>query len=404
MAFLSLLERKQDEEMSKHAHFTRKVRTCSLADMKNIAALLLISCLLLATLLQSYPHIILKHHNFVSVKSKELSYEFAANLTLTESLQKKISKYSKDNLIVLTICNKGMAFEWLQQWYVSARKAGVHNILVIATDREAYEWIFDNVGDRAVDASSWKMLSASKRWNSKLRRKEENNSVAFNWRSFGYENIVVQRATLLKNVLQKTSVNILYSDTDVHWMRDPTSVILKKYSTYNLCLQREKGDELGDYNCSGVIFLSNSLVTLKFLRLWESYIRKRMLKEGFFTDQEEVNHLLLDFGSRKNVREIEDLFSSNFSACTFDWDEFPSGINFFSHRRRGKGRIEKNCKSRICKSTIWVPISQKGRRDMSSKAAFLVHHNYAKSNKIKIERAKEYGLWLDMEVSDWYER
>jgi hypothetical protein len=186
-------------------------------------------------------------------------------------------------------------------------------------------------------------------------------------------------------------------------MRDPASVILEKYSKYDLCLQREKGDELGDYNCSGVIFLSNSLVTLKFLRLWESYIRKRMLKKGFFTDQEEANHLLLDFKSRKNIREIGDLYSSNFTACTFDWDEFPSGINFFSHRRRGKGRIEKNCKSRVCKSTVWVPLSPKVRRGTSSKAAFLVHHNYAKSNKIKIERAKEYGLWLDMEVSDWYE-
>ena len=163
--------------MSKHRQFICKVRTWFLADMKNIAALLLTSCLILVTLFQNYPFPVLKHQNLVSAKSKEPSNEFAKILTLRESLKKKISKYSKDNLIVLTICNKGMAVEWLQQWYVSARRAGVHNILVVATDREAHEWIFEKVGDRAIDASSWEMLTDSKRWNSELKHKDEKNNL-----------------------------------------------------------------------------------------------------------------------------------------------------------------------------------------------------------------------------------
>ena len=33
--------------------------------------------------------------------------------------------------------------------------------------------------------------------------------------------------------------------------------------------------------------------------------------------------------------------------------------------------------------------------------AHLVHHNFAKSNQIKKDRAKQYGIWLDLQDDDW---
>jgi len=326
------------------------------------------------------------------------------NKLVNSVLREKILQYSKDDFIIITICNKGMAAEWLQQWYVSAKRAGIHNLLVIATDAQAYRWAQERVGNRAISVDQITPLLNSTRWKGMqgISESKERGGKAFTWRSGGYESIVIQRATILKSVLVEGGVNILYSDTDVHWLRNPSEIISTKYAKYNICLQREKGDEVGDYNCSGIIFLQNLNITAAFLDTWEMYIKKRLLRKGFFTDQEEVNHLLSDLKTRRRRAEIDEkLFTGNFSACTFDWDEFPSGINYFSARQRGRGKIEKTCRSKICRTTVWKPI-QYFQKDLRVRGrAYLVHHNYAKNNQIKKDRAKQFGLWLELREDDW---
>lgn len=205
-----------------------------------------------------------------------------------------------------------------------------------------------------------------------------------------------------RKILKETTVNILYADTDIHWIKNPVET-LRKYKKHNICLQREKADEVGDYNCSGVLFLLNSVVTLEFLTAWEQYIRRRVQKRGFFTDQEEVNNLLNDIQSGREDIDTGFTSSSNFSACTFEWDEFPSGINIFSRRHRGEGRRDKTSRSKICKTTVWSPIHQVSSNIKYSDSTVLVHHNFAKSNQIKIQRAKKYGFWLKLGSDDWYE-
>ena len=105
---------------------------------------------------------------------------------------------------------------------------------------------------------------------------------------------------------------------------------------------------------------------------------------------------------KRNTKVIGKLFSNTFRACTLDWDEFPSGINYFFQRKKGRGKISKTCTSKICKNTIWVPRLYKIKRTKRMKA-FLVHHNYAKSNLIKVERAKKNGLWLNLDPQDWFD-
>ena len=317
-----------------------------------------------------------------------------------ESIRKKITEYSINNFLVLTICNKGMAIEWLQQWYVSARRSGIENLVVIATDEEAYDWIHKRIGERAISAQGLISLLDADPWSNADNSKNKEQSFAYNWRSTGYKSVVTQRATILSEILQNTGVNIIYSDTDIHWMKNPIEV-LHKYSKYNVCFQREKGDELGDYNCTGVMFLMNTRLTYIFVKAWELYIKKRLQRRGFFTDQEEANQLLVDLNHRRNRNEIREILSSNFSACTLDWDEFPSGINFFSSRRRGKGKRDKTCMSRVCQNTVWI--SNKNSNKKLNKKSILVHHNFAKSNAAKIQRAKSYGLWIDINATDWFD-
>jgi hypothetical protein len=315
----------------------------------------------------------------------------------TTSFYSIAHKYALNGTIVVTICNRGMAKVWLQQWYVSARRAGVSNSMVVATDSETYSWIFERIGERVVHVDELVPLLDSDRWKSQ-RLKTGVESSAFNWRSKGYEKIVIQRASILKALLEISGLNVIYSDTDIHWLKNPSNFIVERYLDQHLCVQREMGDELGDYNCSGFMYMRFTAITLLFLQKWENYIKKRLKKQGFFTDQEELNRLLRQL-SDNNSPEHKELLE--FKATTFDSEEFPSGVNYFSSKVRGKGKLSNICQSKNCLKWIWKP-----KKNFSAKLNgknFIVHHNFAKTNELKVKRAKSAGLWIYLEDDDWFD-
>lgn len=317
-------------------------------------------------------------------------------------LKVRLERYAQNNTIFLTICNRGMAIEWLQQWYVSARRVGIENLIVVATDTEAYDWIYARIGDRVIHVQDITPLLSSTRWQ-RGKKGENKANQAYDWRSKGYENIVVQRATILGKIMMHTNVDIVYSDTDIHWFKNPLDLLLTKYNRYHLCLQREQGVEIGDYNCSGFMYLRNRKLTILFMKAWEFYIEERLKKKGFFTDQEEINRLLRDT-VRNYLPQEYFLLAKYLRAATFEWDEFPSGVNYFKKRVRGKGRFTENCRSKICKKLMWKDVSKGNISKMKKeKTPYLVHHNYAKSNQLKITRAKEFGLWIELNPIDWWE-
>lgn len=145
-------------------------------------------------------------------------------VSVWEATQTNIS----NNTIIVTICNIGMAKEWLQQWYISARRVGLDNIIVIATSEEAYKWIFDRVGRRVLLLDDFVSQLKSSRWNSKISE-SEGHEAAFNWRSKGYEQVVTQRATIIRSLMLITKMNILYTDTDIHWLKDPREILKNKF-------------------------------------------------------------------------------------------------------------------------------------------------------------------------------
>jgi len=269
-------------------------------------------------------------------------------------------------------------------------------MVVVLTDEEAYREVEMRIGDRALLFTDVAPLLASRRWQKTKVIGELKG--AYNWRSSGYEEIVIQRATILKHLVSISELSILYSDTDIHWVRNPMENISQKYSNFHMCIQREMGDELGDYNCSGFLLLKYSEVTIIFLSMWEKYIERRLRKKGFFTDQEELNKLLNDMKNKKAMAKLP-LELRKFRAATFDWDEYPSGINYFAKRLKGKGKLSSTCSSKVCQKYTWVPINNYSKQ--RSLGNFIVHHNYAKSNQLKIERAKNAGLWLTLSPEEW---
>lgn len=194
------------------------------------------------------------------------------------SVHERLSRHATNNTIVLSICNKGMALQWLQQWYVSAKRIGIGNIMVIATDSEAFNWIRERLDDQVIHVRDVSSMLKSNRWNKK-KKLSGSFDEAYNFKSSGYEEVVVQRATILSSIMLKSKLDIIYSDMDIHWIRNPSLLLKRKYSSYDVCLQREKGDEVGDNNCSGFMYLRNTHNTRLFLRAWEFYIKQRMKKK-----------------------------------------------------------------------------------------------------------------------------
>ena len=336
-----------------------------------------------------------EHNSNVNLKRNE------AKADQRTGVGERFSRFAKNNTVIVAICNKGMAVEWLQQWYVSARRSGIDNVVVIATDSEAFTWMYERIGERAIHIRDITPLVEGARWNKKNKVSMSTHNQAFNYRSNEYERIVIQRATILSKILQISDLDIIYSDSDIHWIRDPVQHLIRTFSNFDICLQREKGDELGDNNCSGFMYLRNTETTRLFLKAWEFYIKRRMKKKGFFTDQYEINHLLRDFKLGKLPRRYSAL-TSTLRAATFDWDEFPNGKNYFSERLSGKGVSDSTCQSKMCKHTIWKDLQLDSRKfENRQKNAYLVHHNFAKTNAIKISRAKKVGLWLFLEQNVW---
>ena len=57
-----------------------------------------------------------------------------------------------------------MVREWLQQWYVSGRRLGISNMVVVLTEEEAYREVRRRIGDRALLFTDLTPLLASERW------------------------------------------------------------------------------------------------------------------------------------------------------------------------------------------------------------------------------------------------
>jgi len=298
----------------------------------------------------------------------------AAGGTTITWQHKIVQDVSVDGRIVVTIANYGFN-EWVQQWFVSAIRAGIKEVILIAVDKKLFDWARPRLGNGHVIHFD-------------IDGSDGIADVAHRWRSKKYIKVVSQRARLLYPLVS-WGFDIIYADTDIHWFKYPFPYIPAKS---DVAVQQEKSDVLGDYNCSGFIFLRSSAVVLAFMREWERLILERVKKPGFFTDQELLNNLL------SQVRDGKAPWNT-VNAVVLSPAIFPSGIQYFFQRLRGRSRRSKTCQiSKICRSSMWLPRSAKGRYDGNP---VIVHHNYIKGNDEKILRAKKFKLWLPLTHNTW---
>lgn len=80
--------------------------------------------------------------------------------------------------------------------------------------------------------------------------------------------VVSQRAHILRPLVEM-GVDVLYSDTDITWFKSPWEHI-PDLDTPNQCdyyVQQEKSEVIGDYNCSGFMFIRASEITKLFMKV-----------------------------------------------------------------------------------------------------------------------------------------
>eukprot|EP00959_Pyramimonas_sp_CCMP1952_P054150 1132849-Pyramimonas_sp.AAC.1 len=81
-----------------------------------------------------------------------------------------IDKVKKNNRIVVCGANYGFR-SWIQQWYVSLRRTGVTEIVIIALDQQVFEWAKENVGEDHVIhfdlIDDQEVIGSAHRWRTK---------------------------------------------------------------------------------------------------------------------------------------------------------------------------------------------------------------------------------------------
>mmetsp|Transcript_31421 Transcript_31421/g.43599 ORF Transcript_31421/g.43599 Transcript_31421/m.43599 type:complete len:368 (-) Transcript_31421:272-1375(-) len=325
-------------------------------------------------------------HRVLSQVPEELSEE-------TYGWQNKIVDSVKLNNRII-VCGANYGFRsWIQQWYVSLRRTGVTEIVVIALDRQVFDWAKENIGeDRVIHFDLIDDVDVA--------------GTAHRWRTKSYAKVVSQRAHILRPLINM-GVDVLYADTDITWFQSPWEHIpgLGNKTQCDFYAQQEKSEVIGDYNCSGLMFIISNMLTKLFMKVWEEKIVERIKKPGFFTDQEELNILFEEIyrGDRQ-----KDLQWKNFKGCVLPAAKFPVGVQYYFQKvkanpskSKGPAKLSSDCKlGKECLGFSYSPLAKPDPKWRKSPPV-LVHHNYIKGNPEKIQRAKKFGLWLHLTETEF---
>mmetsp|Transcript_7024 Transcript_7024/g.8035 ORF Transcript_7024/g.8035 Transcript_7024/m.8035 type:complete len:372 (+) Transcript_7024:87-1202(+) len=297
-----------------------------------------------------------------------------------------INNVKKDNRVVVCGANYGFR-SWIQQWVVSLRRTGVTEIVIIALDRQVFDWAIEHIGKEHVVHFD-------------LIDDDAVAGEAHRWRSKHYAKVVSQRAHILTPIIEM-GVDVLYADTDITWMKSPWDHIPSGCQYY---VQQEKSEVIGDYNCSGFLFIRAGTQTLNFMKIWEEKIVIRSQKPGFFTDQEEMNFLLQEIFRGKRGKQAE---WKDFKACVLPPEKFPTGVQYYYSKEKVKPKkgkkVERSSDCQVGKECLgydYKPLAKPAPK-WKKNPPVIVHHNYIKGNAEKVARAKKAGLWLHLRVDEF---
>ncbi|CAI7905478.1 unnamed protein product, partial [Closterium sp. NIES-53] len=176
--------------------------------------------------------------------------------------------------------------------------------------------------------------------------------------------LLLKRTRLVGSIL-KMGYNVLLADVDAVWLSDPFVHMGNK--SVDIYGQLEPSGQL----CGGFLFLRS---TPRVVTLWDQvtglYTRtfNRMAKEALYKKPEEMGAWLKQFEHLHEQRYLNQLLGKRRNKVQvrgLDMLKFPNGKEFFVQRAPQQAEV----------------------------APVVIHNNYIKGKKAKIQRFKEFGLW-----------
>ncbi|GJP34500.1 hypothetical protein CLOM_g18941 [Closterium sp. NIES-68] len=221
-------------------------------------------------------------------------------------------------------------------------------------------------GSRLVAAAKAMKRAARRVATASGLRRTPNITVPFSmeYGGIGYKQLLLKRTRLVGSIL-RMGYNVLLADVDAVWLSDPFTHMRNK--SVDIYGQLEPSGEL----CGGFLYLRS---TPRVVTLWDQitglYTRtfNRMAKEALYKKPEEMQAWLKQFEHLHEQRYLNQLVGKRRSKVRvqgLDTLMFPNGKEFFVQRAPQQAGI----------------------------APVVIHNNYIKGKKAKIQRFKEFGLW-----------
>ena len=213
-----------------------------------------------------------------------------------------------------------------------------NKLIVTALDDEAYSHI-NKLGVKTVKR------------NTNLKRKADFGTKAF-------FDITLNKLDIIKNHLKEHNKIVVYTDTDIVFLKDISSDITKfKNSNYDIMIQNDTSDfSKNDTRnlCTGFIFFKPSKNTISFIEKSQKNMEDRINKrlEGDLADQKSFNEMLKE--------------DKNIKINTLCLKDYPNGKRYFDN----VNTLYKDYKPKI------------------------VHNNFLKKTDDKIIRFKKHNLWF----------
>ena len=234
------------------------------------------------------------------------------------------------NWIVLVTVNTGY-LDFFQNWFRYFRNLKlIVPVIVIAEDNKCFEKL--------------QQLFSNTSYSLTIERSSSDNteSVA-NFDSAHFNKLVGERPTHILKYLQ-LGKNVLYSDTDSVWLRNPFPHFVGEFDIW------AQLDNV--YHCTGFLAIKTNQRTLQFIREWKTYILE---KRNSINDQ--IGFLEMD-KSRVCIQGL----NTNF---------FPAGYQYFDET------------------------NYTGYPNAKYANAVVVHNNYIVGHDKKIERFQKFNLWMN---------
>ena len=180
--------------------------------------------------------------------------------------------------------------------------------------------------------------------------------------SFGtkdFYNIMYEKLVMIQEVLEQTNKVVLYTDTDIVFLKDPSKDITNFINSSDDVMFQDEGrnfDGNKDYGCAGFMVFKPNVKSIDLLlhsqKLMKDNWDNRKWDNGGGADQKAINI------AKKDVKGIKYSY--------FDAKDYPNGARYF-------GNIDTVYKD-------FTPV--------------MVHNNFITGLDKKIQRFKKHGLWF----------